>query len=288
MSSVSNSSLPTVILGLNTNAPFPCIDNILNFYYKKNIKTIFASIGTSKSCIADLEMSETLGCPIFIAPGVESKKWKTLERYIKEKNLNTYLVCDTSDSFFTGFEEKWVLPRNIRIQETVPWWTSGSIDVGTESLKTTIFTEWVSSICSTMDIDEIRLDILKVDLPNGLERGILLSMLDAGFRPALVLVNWLHSPDADVSTTLSAGHLQNCGYTLLRIEGTKCLYYYLAQDAYMMNSWENTNVPNPMIAEFFKVFKNSQKQTEGGNAKNFLKSVSSDRETITSSFSKET
>lgn len=277
--------IPTILLGSNTNDPFPCIEHIIELFSKKNIKTIFASIGTSRSCIADLEISETLGCPIFIAPGFDSKKWKALENYIKETPLNTDYLSDTSDSFFTGLQDKWVLPRNIRIQEAIPWWTSGSINAETETVKTTVFTEWVSSICSTMNIDELRLDIIKVDLPDGLERGVLLSMLDAGFRPAVILVNWLHSPDTDVSTTLSAGHLQNCGYNLLRIESTKCLYFYSNQDTYMMNSWENTDVPNPMIAELFKVFKNSQKQAEGGNARNLPKPLPSDRETNTSTLS---
>lgn len=277
--------IPTILLGSDTVEPFPCIEHLVELYSRKNIKTIFATIGTSKSCVADLEISETLGCPIFIAPGTGYNKWKQVDILIKEKAINDSVFSDLSDSFFTGLEDKWVLPRNLRIQDTIPWWTTGSITVREEFLKTTGFTEWVSSICSTVNINEVRLDIIKVDLPNGLERGVILSMLDAGFRPALVLVNWSYQPDADVSTTLSAGHLQNCGYELIRIEGTKCLYYYSNQDVYMMNSWENTDVPNPMIAEIFKTFKNSQKQAEGGNARNLPKPLPSDRETNTSTLS---
>ena len=278
----SSVKIPTILLGSDTNDPFPCIEHIIELFSNKNIKTIFASIGTSKSCIADLEISENLSCPIYIAPVAGYKKWKGVETLIKEKASNPDAALDINDPFFTGLEDKWVLPRNIRIQETIPWWTTGSININTAQYQTIAFNEWVTSICSTANINEVRLDIIKVDLPNELERGVILSMLDAGFRPALVLINWSHSPDIDVATTLSAGHLQNCGYTLLRIDGTKCLYYYSDQDLYMMNSWENTTVPNPMVAEIFKTFKNSQKEAEGGNAS---KPLPSDRKTITSTLS---
>ena len=72
---------------------------------------------------------------------------------------------------------------------------------------------------------------------------------------------------------------------MMGIEGSKCVYYYSNQDLYMINSWEDTSVPNPLVAELFKTFQNSQKQLEGGNARNLSKPLPSDRETITSTIS---
>ena len=97
-----------------------------------------------------------------------------------------------------------------------------------------------------MKIAEPRIDILKIDCgSNG--RRVLYEAMDAGFRPALVLIHWSQSPDESPPTKIAAGNLQNCGYLLLKKEGIKYLYYFVDNDMYSTCSWELEGAANPMV-----------------------------------------
>ena len=113
--------------------------------------------------------------------------------------------------------------------------------------------DWVKTLCFGMGLTETRIDILKIDLGNGDERAVLYAILDAGFRPSTLMVNWSEMPDTNVPISLMAGHLQNMGYQLLAKEESKFLYYFTDRDWYMSCSWEDTTCPNPLIAEVIKM-----------------------------------
>jgi hypothetical protein len=49
-----------------------------------------------------------------------------------------------------------------------------------------------------------------------------------------------------------AGHLQNVGYTLIGIEGSKFLYVFNDKNAYEYCSYEQKYVDNPLIEEILK------------------------------------
>ena len=95
--------------------------------------------------------------------------------------------------------------------------------------------------------DDTRIDLLKIDMSGGAERRVLYEILDAGFRPAIIMIRWGGGPDSHPGVRLAAGNLQNCGYALSKKEGNKYLYYYVDNDMYATCSWEIEGAINPMV-----------------------------------------
>jgi hypothetical protein len=241
----------TVLLNQSGSDPFPFIKNAWNMFSKKGKKTIFISIGSSKSVIADMEIAETIGCPLIIVPGSKAglAGWIEVAECIKTHEP----AVNPKSEFSRGADDKWILPKNLWIEAaSMPGWRlATNTKADNYCVEEIPFYDWVKQRCEKIGLtkDETRIDILKIDLQDGSERSLLYAMLDAGFRPSLITVNWSASPDTDLSTLLTAGHLQNSGYVLIRKESTKFLYYFVDSDMYTICSWENTNVVNPMVDE---------------------------------------
>jgi hypothetical protein len=232
---------------------------------QKNMNTVFVSLGASTSCLADLEIAEPLGCPIFVTPLAAAESWAEVARVLKahkrEPENSVYPFSEQAES-------KWILSKNVRVQEALPWWTTGEIDISGQKIKTQDFLEWTTSICSTMKLrGDVRIDILKVDLPYELERGVLMAMLNAGLRPGFIMVKWAKRPNDDIPTTLTAGHLQNCGYYLIGKTDNKFLYYYSDNDLYMSCEWEGMSTQNPIITTIVNRVRNSKVTAVGPNVR---------------------
>jgi hypothetical protein len=239
------------VVGKDSAAPFPMLDRSWDIFSGKGIRTVFVSIGNSTSVAADLDIAEGLGCPINYVPlnEAEAAQWSEVSSILKERKRE-----DRALPFSAGAESKWILPKNVRAQAALPWWSNGSIDLSGGSLKTRSVVDFTTSICESMKIkDNIRrIDILKLDTVEaapGLEKAILPALLNAGLRPALILVNWSQRPDVELATTIAAGHLQNCGYRLMSILDNKFLYYYTDDDLYQLCSWELTSCQSPLVNE---------------------------------------
>jgi len=244
----------TTVIGENSADPFPMLDRAWDIFAGKGIRTVFVTIGNSKSVAADLEVAEGLGCPINAVPlnDKETAQWAEVVNILKERKRE-----GAAHDFSAGAESKWILPKNARVQPELPWWTKGQIDLSASSVKTARVADFASAICTTMKIkDNIsRIDILKIDTcaaAPGLERGIIGAVLNAGFRPAVVLVHWSERPDVDLATTVAAGHLQNCGYRLVSKIDNKFLYYFTDNDMYQICSWELTSCQNPLLNEIVR------------------------------------
>jgi hypothetical protein len=229
---------------------FPILDRIWDIYAGKGIRTVFVSVGASGSALPDLEIAESLGCPLHCVAlnAKEESEWNEVAGILKERKR-----AGGSD-FSVGSEMKWVLPKNLRVQNALPWWSTGTMDVSGAVLRTQNIQEYAAEIATSMKLKDsvTRIDLLKVDTQKsapGLERGILGAVLNAGFRPALVLVRWTDMPDVHLSATLAAGHLQNSGYTLVAKEDNKFLYYFSDEDMYQICSWEGIIGKNPMFSE---------------------------------------
>jgi hypothetical protein len=231
--------------------PFPMLDRAWDIFSGKGIRTVFVSIGNSKSVAADLDIAEGLGCPINLVSlnEAETAQWAEVSGILKERKRE-----ETAQPFSVGAETKWILPKNVRPQSSLPWWGNGSIELSGSPFKTQSVIDFAASICDTMKLkDNIRrIDILKLDTvaaAPGLEKAILPALMNAGFRPAIILVNWSQRPDVELATTLAAGHLQNCGYRLVSKVNNKFLYYYTDDDMYQLCSWEETTCQNPLLNE---------------------------------------
>ena len=99
-----------------------------------------------------------------------------------------------------------------------------------------------------------KIDICKLDAKDA-NRMILFDIMDAGYRPSLILVRFTESPDAHVPTQLAAGHLQNCGYALMGVHEDKYLYYFVDNCLYDYCSWVQPGIENPLVAEFKQAIK---------------------------------
>lgn len=261
----SENKFPKMLIGVLGDDPFPCINSVMVQYEKKNMNTVVVTLGASKSCLADLEICEELGCPLFVCPVTElgHRQWDEVGTILKS---HTRTEETSQYSFSEQAETKWILSKNFRIQESLPWWNTGTMDISGQIVKTVKAFDWVTSICSTMKLNgDVRIDILKIDMPNDLERGALSSIIDAGFRPGLILIKWNKMPDTDIPTSILAGHLHNCGYHLVMTLSNKFLYYYTGNDAYMTCSWEDTTNQNPIITEIINKIKYSKTRLEGIN-----------------------
>jgi hypothetical protein len=248
----------TNVIGKDSVDPFPMVDHAWDIYSGKGIRTVFFSIGNSKSAAADLDIAESLGCPIHVVPlnQGQADEWAEVAQILKER-------ARTGGSVFSeGAEKKWILPKNIRVQGTLPWWYDGQIDISGSgisgsgisangsAIKTREIMATMTDVATSLKLKgSARLDILKIDCSAapGLERPLLAAVLSAGFRPGIIIVNWSGRPDVELSTTLAAGHLQNSGYRLMSKIDTKFVYYFTDQDMYQICSWEDSTCTNPML-----------------------------------------
>jgi hypothetical protein len=238
----------TNVIGKDSVDPFPMVDHAWDIYSGKGIRTVFFSIGNSKSAAADLDIAESLGCPIHAVPlnATQAEEWTEVTQILKER-------ARTGGSVFSeGAEKKWILPKNIRVQGSLPWWYDGQIDLSgiSTTIKTREIMATMTDVATSLKLKgSARLDILKIDCSAapGLEKPLLAAVLSAGFRPGIVIVNWSGRPDVELSTTLAAGHLQNSGYRLMSKIDNKFVYYFTDQDMYQICSWEDSTCTNPML-----------------------------------------
>ena len=262
---------PLVLLGKDSADPFPMFDRVWDLFVGKGIRTSFFSIGTSKSALPDLEIAESIGCPIHIVSlnAAERSQWEEVTSILKERKRD---AATAIHPFSEGAETKWILPKNIRIQPALPWWGKGSLDLSGETIPTESVGTLINAACQAMKARDAtgRVDIVKIDTTTaapGLEKGVIASLLDAGCRPAVILVKWSNRPDVDLATTLAAGHLQNSGYRLVDIfDEDKFLYYFADNDMYQICSWEDKSCANPMVKELTQVIQQTIRRSAAAGA----------------------
>lgn len=225
--------MQTTLLHEKGGDPFPCLKDIYLTFQRKGIRTVFFSMGASPSCIPDLELAEILGCPVNIICTNESEvaAWGEVKECLKTHKP----ASEPLSTFSEGSDKKWVLAKNIRI--VAAEWKAGAILSN------------VKEACKSMAVseDNTRIDLLKIDMSGGAERRALYEILDAGFRPAVIMIRWAQEPDSHPGVRVAAGNLQNCGYVLMKKEGQKYLYVFVDNDMYATCSWEIEGAVNPMV-----------------------------------------
>ena len=226
---------------------WPMIESLWDFYNTKGIRTVFFSVGTSPSVLADAEIAETIGCPVYIFdPREEAKKaWEEVTETLKTRKRP-----DTATPFSEGIDSKWILPKNIRIQNTLLGNHNGTVTIAGKEYPSSSIESTVEQICSAAKVEN-RLDLLKIALGNGMERDLLFTLMNSPYRPGLLLVEWSEQPDEHFLTTCCAGHLQQCGYALISKINRHFLYIFHGTCSYEICSWEQTKVTNPLTAEIY-------------------------------------
>ena len=242
----------TKLVGSTSSNSLPIVDKLWEFYSAKGIKTVFISVGTSSSPLAELEIAETLGCPLHL---VEWNKEKVDDWNKVISILNTRKETEETTSLFTaGVTNKWILGKNVRLSNSLPFYFDGTFDISGETVETIKFETYVRSICDIMNIpiDNHRIDLLNIQIGSNTEIPLLFSLLNTPYRPGLVIVNYTDKPDTSIYSTQVAGHLQNIGYMLLAKEDNKFLYMYNDKNVYEFCSYEDTSIDNPLVYELVK------------------------------------
>ena len=256
MSDSSSSKIEVKLIGKNSDK-WPMIEKLWDFFSEKGVKTVFFSVGVSESPMPDLEIAETLGCPVHVFEVRDSviKGWEEVQTILKSRK-----APETPSAFTEGVDSKWVLPKNIRIHKELPSFFSGTIQLEDGIYVTKDVLSCVKESCASMNMKEeqMRVDILKITLGNKYEIPILHSFLHTGFRPGMILIEWSELPDEFMSSAIAAGHLQNCGYTLISNYGTRFLYISNDRCIYDICSWQTNKCENPMIQEIVKACKSQE------------------------------
>ena len=230
----SKSQEPSLFRMIQTDdGPIPFLQDIWDFFSKKGIKTQFYSYFSDKSFKLDLELCESLGCPIHIYQTNDEAvaKWETIKTTLKNRKIADE---DKDKAWLQGLEKKWILPKNILVKKQPIEWTTLRSEVESHP--------------------ENRLDILKIEGNNDSEHMILYSMLESGYRPGIVLVRYTEDPDANVPSMLVAGHLQMSGYKLAEVSNNWFLYLYTDICLYESCSWRNTKTQNPVVFYLAEMF----------------------------------
>ena len=242
--------ITTVSIGAKEE-PYPMISNVWDFFSSKGTKTVFVSVGTGKTCVPDLDFAETIGCPILkLDTPEDTQKWVEVKDLLKIRKLG-----DSTTDFAKPAARKWVLPKNLLVESTIPSFYNGTIETEKGPVTTKSWFELVQGHCKSMGLsnEEFRIDILKVDT-TPFQHTVLDSLWQSGLRPSLLLIHWNESPDSDLSTVLTAAHLQMIGYCLAAKEGNRYLYYYTDVNYYETCSWETvaTKYENPLMVNLIR------------------------------------
>jgi hypothetical protein len=151
-------------------------------------------------------------------------------------------------------QNKWVLAKNLRISDKLPFFNTGVLETHLGPVSTIAFDNYVESICSSMGltVEQYRIDLLNVQLDTALTHSFLYSLINSSYRPGLIIVSYANTPDSSLETSILAGHLQNIGYMLVEKMEHKFLYMYNDKNVYEICSFENTTVDNPITFEIIK------------------------------------
>jgi hypothetical protein len=245
-------SIPKMFLGKNGSNPLPMIEKLWDFYSSKGNKTVFLNVGTSSSPLAELEIVESLGCPLHVIEPSSAKRelWNKVVEILKTRKNTDETSCD----FTSNVSMKWVLGKNVVVHNTLPYFTNGSVHLEDETVETVEFSSFVKSVCKSMNLseDNTRVDLVNLQVNSSFERLFLYTLIESGFRPGLILVTYNSKPDSDLLSTQAAAHLQNVGYQLIVKEDNKFLYLFNDKNIYEITSYENTSVDNPLMFEILK------------------------------------
>jgi hypothetical protein len=123
--------LTTTIIG-SKDEPYPMIDQVWDFYSTKGTKTVFVSVGTGNTCLPDLDFAEKLGCKILKCDTPSATpKWNDVLEVLKTRKLG-----ETISDFAKPASKKWVLPKNLILEESIPSFTNGTIEEDGQIVKT--------------------------------------------------------------------------------------------------------------------------------------------------------
>jgi len=203
----------------------PFLKDLWSFFSSKGVKTNFFSVNPDASFGLDLDICESLGCPIRVltnSAAIETK-WSIIAATLKARAIAPE---NANQAWLEGIQKRWILPRNLIVKRADFQWSTLATEAAT--------------------LEGNRIDMLKIEGSQEEERAFLYSLTDGGFRPGVVLVRYTYDPDENVPSMLIAGHLQMIGYRLVECKGPWFLYLFEDTCFYDSCSWRTTTCQNPL------------------------------------------
>ena len=241
------------LLNLTTTFPndhpdqWPILNDMWSFFAGNAGNISVLSVNSTNDIIPDLKLAEKVGAKLIMCVSTDERVeyMNDVKSVLKERGKSTIL---SKDSSFPVISKSWVLSSRVSIIKGIPAAFNGSAEIFLKerdlSGNTPSITVPLVDVFSL--IEDNYFDILKIDFPHQ-ERLILSGLIDAGMRPALILVRWSKSPNKDKPTRAAAATLQNHGYSLLNRVDDKYLYYYNDKPFYNLCEWETPSMNNPMV-----------------------------------------
>lgn len=226
---------------------FPFLRSIYDFFAPRTRQITAWSFGFRCGGF-EAELLENTGCEmtVFDARKDAQERFTVFKRVSEEHEK-----ADTDPEWADALLDHWFVAKKVSLKESVPFSWAGSLKVN-----------GVESTVSQMDTSIIpQVDLVKIDYPK-FESDILNAILNAGYRPGLIWVNWTENPDENVNAMLAAGHLQSVGYTLMCVDVNMFVYKFNDQCLYEMCSWATPMNGNPMMNTIMKSFATSSSKEE--------------------------
>lgn len=219
----------------------PVPKDVLQFYgmdsgAKRLMFTITDSVETWQK---DLSICEKLFGDIVICPFSSSynnhkNKLEKTQEILKQRMKHPDVSGNPS---LEAIAKTWILPQKVHMgSDAISFFNPIENPIKTQLLP---FFEELKS-------DPV-IQFLKIEVPNGMERRLIYSFLDEGFRPSLVLIKWLSDIDDDIPTAHCAGHLINSGYSLIHYENGYALYMFRDDTFYDICSMKTVGLENPFL-----------------------------------------
>lgn len=225
-------ALPKTCVKKDGGVEFPSVVNLYDFFAPRTKEITIWSFGFRNGEF-ECDIAESTGAKVHIFDARQGKK----ERYeIYNRVMNTHETDPSDPDWAKDLTEYWILPDSTSFHSVLPGLYNGSLDLSGTLTQFSAFTAE-------------RVDLVKVDYGEHTP-FIVVSLLQHGYRPGLLWVNWNEHPDFSNLTMSVAGNIQTLGYRLLKAEGNYFVYMFVDDCMYELCSWARTDCSNPMFLEF--------------------------------------
>lgn len=214
---------------------YPSIQHIHDFFIPRSKSAVVWSFGFRFGG-PETEFMESIGCKVHV---FENRPDAIQRIEIAKRIMYTHSPLPEDPEWTHSLIDKWCQTSLLTQTSAFPWTFDATACINTEALNLT-----KNNLNSSP-----RVDICKIDYPS-MDTQIVYMMLNEGYRPGLIYIRWEHHPDTSTKAMICAGHLQNCGYTLVDSVENYFLYRFNDACVYETCSWARTDVANPMLEEY--------------------------------------
>ena len=211
----------------------------LNFFQYKQGTRLFLNIASDpQTWIDDLAIAERMFCETVLSPmGVRADHEASLVQVQDILKQRMKYPGVKENPVWEQIAKTWVLPHKV------------AMGPDATQLLTLDTNAWSAALGPQFERLKMEpaVHMLKIEVADGLERQLVYKLSDSEFRPSLILVRWTHDLDEHIQTAYCAGHLMNCGYSLVALEGSYALYMFSEQVLYDTCSVKNVGIANPFI-----------------------------------------